>query len=140
MLEVAGGRWRTAVSFDARGPVPELAERNLAWPAPRRVTFLARFAGSDRVPGRYRLATVDPQTGKLTPSPLVLAGDASPGTRLTPRFLGLDASGRYLLYGVDGTFLRTSWLDLSNGRAPVRVARFDALSTEETRAYESGAW
>jgi hypothetical protein len=26
LLEVASGRWRTAVSFDARGPVPGYAE------------------------------------------------------------------------------------------------------------------
>ena len=32
---MAGGGRRSAVSFDARGPVPEFAELNLAWPAPR---------------------------------------------------------------------------------------------------------
>ena len=55
VVDLASGRWRTAVSFRAPGPVPEFAELNLAWPAPRRVVFIARFADSDAVPGRYRL-------------------------------------------------------------------------------------
>jgi hypothetical protein len=69
LLEVASGRWRTAVSFDAaKGPAPVAGELGLAWPAPRRVTFVAR-TGSDTAAGSYRLVGVDPRTGKLTPRP-----------------------------------------------------------------------
>lgn len=77
--DLASGRWRTAVSFDARGPVPVFGELLLAWPAPRRIRFVARVAGSDAEPGRYRLVGVDPQSGKLTPMGAVLASDPSPG-------------------------------------------------------------
>jgi hypothetical protein len=140
LLDVAGGRWRTAASFDARGPAPIFGERGLAWPASHRVAFVARFADSDTVAGRYRLVDLDPQTGKLTPSAVVLATDPSPDRRVGVGFLDLDASGRYLLYGVDSTSLRTSWVDLSGRRAPVRISQFNALSTRETHAYKAGAW
>jgi hypothetical protein len=136
---VASGRWRTAVTFDAGGPVPEFAELGLDWPAPRRVAFVARFADSDAVPGRHRLVEVDPRSGKLTPL-AALVGDPSPYRRVTPRFIDFDAGGRYLLYGVDGLQLRTWWLDRSGKRAPVKVGLFNALSDEETHAYEGGDW
>jgi hypothetical protein len=139
LLDVASGRWRTAVTFDAGGPVPEFAELGLAWPAPRRVAFVARFADSDAVPGRYRLVEVDPRSGKLTPL-AALVSDPSPYRRVTPRFIDFDAGGRYLLYGVDGLQLRTWWLDRSGKRAPVKVGQFDALSGRETDAYEGGDW
>jgi hypothetical protein len=140
LLDVADGRWRTAVSFDPRGPVPEFAELNLAWPAPRRVVFIARFADSDAVPGRYRLVEVDPRTGNLTPGAAALATDPSPGRRVTPRFIDFDAGGRYLLYGVDGLSLVTRWVDTSGRQAPVKVGQFNALSDKETGAYEAGVW
>ena len=73
-----------------RGPVTDGAELNLAWPAPRRVVFIARFADSDSVPGRYRLVEVDPRTGNLTPR-AALATDPSPDRRVTPRFVDFDA-------------------------------------------------
>jgi hypothetical protein len=139
-LDVASGRWRTAVSFDARGPVPEFAELNLAWPAPRRVVFIARFADSDSVPGRYRLVGVDPRTGRLSPQATVLGSDPSADRRVTPRLADFDAGGRYLLYGIDGLSLTTRWVDTSGKRAPVKIGQFDALSDKESRAYEGGAW
>jgi hypothetical protein len=139
-LDVASGRWRTAVSFDARGPVPEFAELNLAWPAPRRVVFIARFADSDSVPGRYRLVGVDPRTGRLSPQATVLGSDPSADRRVTPRLADFDAGGRYLLYGIDGLSLTTRWFDTSGKRAPVKIGQFDALSDKESRAYEGGAW
>jgi hypothetical protein len=58
---------------------------------------------------------------------------------VTPRFADLDASGRYLLYGIDGLSLTTRWVDTSGKRAPVELGRFDALS-DEPRAYEGGVW
>jgi hypothetical protein len=140
VLEVAAGRWRTAVSFDPAGPVPEFAERNLAWPAARKVAFIARFAGSDTVRGRYRLVEVDPRTGRLTSRPTVLVTDPSAGRRVTPRFIDVDAGGRYLLYGVDGLSLTTRWVDLSGKRAPVEIGKFDALSDKEPHPYEAGDW
>jgi hypothetical protein len=139
-LDVASGRWRTAASFDPRGPVPEFAELNLAWPAPRRVVFIARFADSDSVPGRYRLVGVDPRTGRLSPQAMVLASDPSADRRITPRFADFDAGGRYLLYGIDGLSLTTRWVDTSGKRAPVKIGQFSALSDKELRAYEGGAW
>jgi hypothetical protein len=138
-LEVASGRWRPAVSFDARGPVPDFAELNLAWPAPRRVVFIARFADSDSVPGRYRLVGVDPRTGRLSPQATVLASDPSADRRVTPRYADFDAGGRYLLYGIDGLSLTTRWVDTSGKRPPVKLGQFDALS-DEPRAYEGGVW
>jgi hypothetical protein len=139
VLKVASGRWRTAVTFDARGPAPIYGELGLAWPAPRRVAFVARVADSDTAPGRYRLIGVDPQTGEQTPL-AVLASDPSATRRVRTRFLDFDARGRYLLYGVEGLHLTTRWLDTSGKRAPVEVGRFDALSDKETHAYEAGAW
>ena len=140
VLDVAGGRWRTAASFGGGGPVPEFAERNLAWPAAGKVVFIARFADSDAVPGRYRLVEVDPRTGRLSSRPTVLATDPSPDRRVTPRFIDFDAGGRYLLYGIDGLSLTTRWVDTSGKRAPVKVGQFDALSTSERHAYEAGVW
>jgi hypothetical protein len=139
VLEVAGGQWRMVTSLGAPGPVPEYAERNLAWPAPRKVVFVARYAdpGSDR--GRYRLVEADPRTGRLTPRPSVLV-TASSGRRVTPRYLDLDPSGRYLLYGIDSLSLTTGWVDLTGKRPPVMVGRLDALSTSERQAYEGGDW
>ena len=140
VLDVAGGHWRTAASFGTRGPVPEFAERNLAWPAPRKVVFIARFANSDSVPARYRLVEVDPRTGEQTSRPTVLATDPSAGRRVTPRFLDVDSSGRYLLYGIDGLSLTTRWVDTAGRRPPVKIGQFDALSTSELHAYEAGDW
>jgi hypothetical protein len=140
VLDVAGGHWRTVASFGTRGPVPEFAERNLVWPAPRKVMFVARFADSDSVPGHYRLVEVDPRTGGLTSRPAVLITDPSSGRRVTPRYLDADASGRYLLYGIDGLSLTTRWVDTSGKRPPVTVGQFDALSTSELHAYEAGDW
>jgi hypothetical protein len=139
LLEVASGRWRTAVTFDARGPAPIYGELGLAWPAPRRVAFVARVDGSDTAPDRYRLVGVDPRTGKLTPL-AVLASDPSAIRGVRTRFLDFDAGGRYLLYGVDGLSLTTRWLDTSGKRAPVEIGRFNALSDTETHAFEAGAW
>jgi hypothetical protein len=139
VLEVASGHWRTAVSFDAGGPAPIYGELGLAWPAPRRVAFVARVADSDTAPGRYRLVVVDPRTGKLTPL-AVLASDPSAIRGVRTRLLDFDAGGRYLLYGVDGPSLTTRWLDTSGKRAPVEIGRFNALSDTETHAYEAGAW
>ena len=124
----------------APGPVPEFVEHNLAWPASRRVVFVARFADSDAVPGRYRLVEVDPRTGNLTPRAATLATDPSPGRRVTPRFIDFDAGGRYLLYGVDGLAQLSRWVDTSGKQAPVRIAQFNSLSDKETRAYEAGVW
>jgi hypothetical protein len=140
VLDVAGGHWRMVTRFGAPGPVPEFAERNLAWPAPRKVVFVARFAASDSVPGRYRLVEADPRTGGLTPRPTVLVTDPSAGRRVTPRYIDLDPGGRYLLYGIDGLSLTTRWVDLTGKRPPVMVGRFDALSTSERHAYEAGDW
>ena len=67
LLELASGRWRTAVSFDAaKGPAPVAGELGLAWPAPRRVTFVAR-TGSDTAAGSYRLVGVDPPDRQADP-------------------------------------------------------------------------
>jgi hypothetical protein len=140
VLDVAAGRWREAASFGTRGPTPEFAERNLAWPAPRKVVFIARFADSDSVPGRYRLVEADPRTGGLTSRPAVLATDPSAGRRVTTRYLDADPSGRYLLYGIDGLSLTTRWVDAAGKRPPVKVAQFDALSASELHAYEAGDW
>ena len=115
-------------------------ERNLAWPAPRKVAFIARFADSDSVPGRYRLVEADPRTGRLTTRPAVLATDPSPGRRVTPRFIDADPGGRYLLYGIDGLSLTTRWVDTGGKRPPVKAGQFDALSTSERHAYEAGDW
>jgi hypothetical protein len=136
LLEVASGRWRTAVSFDAaKGPAPVAGELGLAWPAPRRVTFVAR-TGSDTAAGSYRLVGVDPRTGKLTPS-AVLASDPNSTSRLQLDFLDFDVRGRYLLYSVAGVNLSTRWL---GDGAPVRVSQFSALSDRQTHAYKGGAW
>jgi hypothetical protein len=139
LLDVASGRWRTAVSFDAGGPVPEPGQGELAWPAPRRVTFVARFAGSDTTPGTYRLVGVDPGTGRRTPGP-VLSRDPNGTSRVAPGLLDLDASGRYLLYGTAWVRVSTWRLDTSGRGGPVRISQFNALDPEETHAYESGAW
>jgi hypothetical protein len=140
VLDVAGGHWRTVTSFGAPGPVPEFAERNLAWPSPRKVVFVARFAEGDSGRGRYRLVEVDPRTGRLTPRPSVLVTDPSSGRRVTPRYIDLDPSGRYLLYGIDGLSLTTGWVDLTGKRPPVMIGRFDTLSSSERQAYEAGDW
>jgi hypothetical protein len=140
VLGVAAGRWRQVASFGAGGPVPEFAERNLAWPAPRKVVFIARFADSDAVPGRYRLVEVDPRTGGLSSRPAVLATDPSAGRRVTTRYLDADASGRYLLYGIDGLSLTTRWVDTAGRWPPVKVAQFNNLSASESHAYEAGDW
>jgi hypothetical protein len=92
--------------------------------------FIARFAASDSVPGRYRLVEVDPRTGKLRPQATVLASDPSADRQVTPRFADFDASGRYLLYGIDGLSLTTWWVDTSGKRPPVKLGQFDALSDE----------
>ena len=113
-------RGRLQPGLQPHPPDPALAggELGLAWPAPRRVTFVAR-TGSDTAAGSYRLVGVDPQTGKLTPS-AVLAGDPNSTSRLRLDFL-----------------LSTRWL---GDGAPVRVSRFSALSDKQTHAYEGGAW
>ena len=59
---------------------------------------------------------------------------------MTPRYIDLDLGGRYLLYGIDGLSLTTAWVDLTGKRPPVKVGRFDALSTSERHAYEAGDW
>jgi len=101
----------------------------VAWPEARRLAFVAEIASSGKVPAKHQLVYVDPQTGKLTPS-VVLASD--------PSFLDFDASGRYLIYGVDGIHVSTWW---SGGRAPVMVSQFATLSTDSgSRAYQGGNW
>ena len=68
LLDVATGRWQQAVTFDANhGPAPEFGHLNVAWPAARRLAFVARIAGSGKLPGKHQLVYVDPRTGKLTP-------------------------------------------------------------------------
>ena len=59
---------------------------------------------------------------------------------MTPRYLDVEASGRYLLYGIDGLSLTTRWVDTAGKRPPVKVGQFDALSTSELHAYEAGDW
>jgi hypothetical protein len=136
LLDVASGRWRVAVTFDAnRGPVPYWSRLNVAWPAPRRLAFVARIAGSDTRPGKYRLVYVDPRTGKLTPS-VVLASDPSADRHLEVNFLDFDASGRYLLYGTAWIRLSTWWV---GGKAPVKVSQFSTFGNT-SRAYSGGNW
>ena len=136
LLDLASGTWRVAVTFDAnRGPVPYWSRLNVAWPAPRRLAFVARIAGSDKLPGKYRLVYVDPRTGKLTPS-VILASDTSTGRRVGVDFLDFDASGRYLLYGTAWIRLSTWWV---GGKAPVRVSQFSTFDNT-SRAYTGGSW
>jgi hypothetical protein len=136
LLDVASGTWRVAVTFDAnRGPVPYWSRLNIAWPAPRRLAFVARVAGSDTQPGRYRLVYVDPRTGKLTPS-VILASDPSAGRRVEVNFLDFDESGRYLLYGTAWVRLSTWWV---GGKAPVKVSQFSAFGNT-SRSYSGGNW
>jgi hypothetical protein len=79
---------------------------------------------------------VDPQTGKLTPS-VVLASDPNNLSRVEVNLLDFDASGRSLIYAVEGIQVSTWWF---GGRAPVRVSQFAALSTDVNRAYKGGNW
>jgi hypothetical protein len=137
LLDVATGRWQQAVTFDANhGPAPEVGHLNVAWPAARRLAFVARIAGSGTVPGKHQLVYVDPQTGKLTPS-VVLASDLNNLSRVEVNLLDFDASGRSLIYAVEGIQVSTWWF---GGRAPVRVSQFAALSTDVNRAYKGGNW
>jgi hypothetical protein len=137
LLDVATGRWQPAVTFDANhGPAPEVGHLNVAWPAARRLAFVARIAGSGTVPGKHQLVYVDPQTGKLTPS-VVLASDPNNLSRVEVNLLDFDASGRSLIYAVEGIQVSTWWF---GGRAPVRVSQFAALSTDVNRAYKGGNW
>lgn len=133
---MASGSWRVAVTFDAnRGPVPQWGRLNVAWPAAGRLAFVARIAGSDKLPGRNQLVYVDPRTGKLTPS-VVLAGDPNTSSRVEVNFLDFDASGRYLIYGTAWIRLSTWW---SGGKAPVKVSQFSAFD-HTSRAYTGGNW
>jgi hypothetical protein len=137
LLDVATGRWQPAVTFDANhGPAPEFGQLNVAWPAARRLAFVARIAGSGTVPGEHQLVYVDPQTGKLTPS-VVLASDPNKVSGVEVNLLDFDASGRYLIYAVEGIQVSTWWL---GGRAPVKVSQFAALSTDVNTAYKGGNW
>jgi hypothetical protein len=137
LLDVATGRWQQAVTFDANhGPAPEFGHLNVAWPAARRLAFVARIAGSGKLPGKHQLVYVDPRTGKLTPS-VVLASDPNNVSRVEVNLFDFDASGRYLIYGVDGTQMSTWWF---GGRAPIKVSQFAALSTDVNRAYKGGNW
>jgi hypothetical protein len=137
LLDVATGRWQPAVTFDANhGPAPEPGHLNVAWPAARRLAFVARIAGAGTAPDKHQLVYVDPQTGKLTPS-VVLASDPNNVSRVEVNLLDFDASGRYLIYAVEGTQVSTWWL---GGRAPVKVSQFAALSTDVNRAYKGGNW
>jgi hypothetical protein len=82
LLDVAAGRWRTAVSFDAGGPVPEFGEGGLAWPASRRVVFVARFDAS----GRYLLYG----TGGIRPSAWWLDASGKRGPVRISQFNAFD--------------------------------------------------
>jgi hypothetical protein len=136
LLDVASGSWRVAVTFDAnRGPVPQWSRLNVAWPAPRRLAFVARIADSDKLPGKYQLVYVDPRTGKLTPS-VVLASDPNTSSRVEVNFLDFDAGGRYLIYGTARIRLSTWWF---GGKAPVKVSQFSAFDNT-SRAYTGGNW
>jgi hypothetical protein len=137
LLEVAAGRWQQAVTFDANlGPAPEFGHLNVAWPAAQRLAFVAKVAGSGTLPGKHRLVYVDPRTGKLTPS-VILASDPNKVSRVEVNLLDFDASGRFLIYAVEGIQVSTWWL---GGRAPVKVSQFAALSTDANRAYKGGNW
>jgi hypothetical protein len=137
LLDVATGRWQPAVTFDANhGPAPEFGHLNVAWPAAGRLAFVARIAGSGTVPGKHQLVYVDPQTGKLTPS-VVLASDPNNVSRVEVNLLDFDASGRSLIYAVEGIQVSTWWF---GGRAPVKVSQFAALSTDVNTAYKGGNW
>jgi hypothetical protein len=136
LLDVASGSWRVVVTFDAnRGPVPQWSRLNVAWPTPRRLAFVARIAGSDKLPGRYQLVYVDPRTGKLTLS-VLLASDPNTSSRVEVNFLDFDASGRYLIYGTAWIRLSTWWF---GGKAPVKVSQFSAFDNT-SRAYTGGNW
>jgi hypothetical protein len=113
----------------------------MAWPAGGRGIALVRTTvdpGSN--PGdpslTYRLVYVNPTTGAATPGVVLAAGRS-----VYPWPLDFDASGRYVLYGLQDTNTVSTWW--SKGGEPVRVKRIELgnqVPAEVAEAYVGGDW
>lgn len=137
-VDVATGRWRHRFNFDARHGGSECCVA-MGWPAGSRRLAIVRteVAADPAAPRRtYRLVYVDPTTGAATPGAVLASGrDLS----LYPA--DFDPSGRYLLFGLQGTHSLSTWW--SRGGRPVRVQRIEIGNQAPAGvagAYVGGQW
>jgi len=131
-VDAATGTWRHRFNFDARhGGGPECCEA-IAWPAgSRRLAVVRSVYGAGGVVRAHRLVYVHPATGATTNGPVLAGRDQT----FYPR-LDIDASGRYLLFGVQDTHSVTTWW--SGGGRPVRVKRIEL--GDQAPAFVGGAY
>jgi hypothetical protein len=140
-VDVATGRWRHRFNLDAKHVGGHECCVAMAWPAGGRGIALVRTTvdpGSN--PGdpslTYRLVYVNPTTGAATPGVVLAAGRS-----VYPWPLDFDASGRYVLYGLQDTNTVSTWW--SKGGEPVRVKRIELgnqVPAEVAEAYVGGDW
>jgi Tol biopolymer transport system component len=141
IADVATGRWRHHFNFDAKhGGGPDCCQA-MAWPAgSHRIVFVVLTVISGGNPDgpllTYRLVYVEPATGAATPG-VTLAS----GRDLTLTGPDFDASGRYLLFGLQDSHSVSTWW--SGGGKPVRVNRQEIGShapAEVAGAHVGGEW
>jgi hypothetical protein len=136
-VDAVAGTWRHRFNFDARhGGGPECCEA-IAWPAgSRRLAVVRTVYGDGGVVRAHRLVHVDPATGAGTPGPVLAGRDLS----FHPR-LDVDASGRYLLFGLQSPRSVSTWW--WSGGKPVLVKRTtigDQVPAYVRGAYTGGDW
>jgi hypothetical protein len=137
-VDVATGTWRHRFDFDAHhGGGPDCCEA-IGWPAGSgRIAVVRAVAGPGGTTLAHRLVYVDPATGATTPGPLLAGRDVTFGPGLD-----FDASGRYLLFGLQDDHSVSTWWSKGAGK-PVLVKRIeigDRVPADVGGAYVAGAW
>jgi hypothetical protein len=136
-VDVATGTWRHRFDFDAsHGGGPDCCEA-IAWPAGSRGIAVLQAIHAGGEARDRRLVYVDPATGATTPGPVLAGPDATFGSRLE-----FDASGRYLLFGLQFDHSVSTWW-VRGGGNPVLVKRIeigDQPPAEVAGAYVGGDW
>jgi WD40-like Beta Propeller Repeat len=137
-VDVATGTWRHRFDFDARhGGGPGCCEA-IGWPAGSgRIAVVRAVAGAGGKVRQHRLVYVDPATGATTPGPVLAGRDVTFGPDLD-----FDASGRYVLFGLQDDHSVSTWWSRGGGN-PVLVKRIelgDQVPAEVAGAYAGGGW
>jgi len=138
-VNVVTGQWQRRFTFDARhGSRPDCCVW-MAWPTGSKRIAVVQFTSSGsraKQTRTFRLVYVDPATGATT-SGVVLA--SGPALFLTS--FDFDASGRYVLFGLEDSPSVSTWW--SDGGKPVmvnRIATGGQAPWQVEGVYEGESW